>query len=226
MNHLYTVECQIFPTVFLNWNPVDSLVVERCSVEKAPSASYIHPWETAIAATKEPLRPKVVLESWNPICNTWANGPTEKGCITRWKKLGYQTRIKLIRCIDVGGSLNQTRLFVARTKSEYSNNWFWPSFPSKPLLRPMTNLLSPPGLKRHRYIQHPKSLIILDATKDIMPSHPQVLIKTEKGIRFLDTDKFYQGLGFSKSKSEMIDGGGLHDGQPLCIIGNIFPWFV
>ena len=28
---------------FLNRNPVDLLVVERCSVEKAPSASYIHP---------------------------------------------------------------------------------------------------------------------------------------------------------------------------------------
>ena len=195
-----------FPAKLLNQHPVDLLVIERCSVWKAPSSTHINTWEVAVERTKKERQPKVILESWNPIVNTWNNGPTEKGCITRWKAKGYETRVQFIKCTQVGGAVNQVRLFVARVKSEVQEHWVWPDLSSDSLHRPMANLLTPSGLSKTKYIKHPKGPIS-NATTDCMPAHPCALIRTDKGVRMLQVDEFSRGLGFSKYQSELVSGG-------------------
>jgi hypothetical protein len=159
-----------------------------------------------VERTKKERQPKVILESWNPIVNTWNNGPTEKGCVTRWKAKGYETRVQFIKCTQVGGAVNQVRLFVARVKSEVQEHWVWPDLSSDSLHRPMANLLTPSGLSKTKYIKHPKGPIS-NATTDCMPAHPCALIRTDKGVRMLQVDEFSRGLGFSKSQSELVSGG-------------------
>ena len=115
-----------FPTQLLTKHPVDLLVIERCSVSKAPRATYIYPWEDAVDGTGKHHQPKVVLESWDPSVNVWPHGPTDKGCITRWKARGYDSRIKFIKCTQVGGAVSQFRLFVARVRLDVRTHWHWP----------------------------------------------------------------------------------------------------
>ena len=98
------------PPSFLAINPVDLFVVE-CCFAKGPPKNVPH-WETAVENTKLTSRPKVVLENWDPRCNIWILGPTDKSCITRWSKMGYKTRTKLVSCTKVGGALEQFRLMV------------------------------------------------------------------------------------------------------------------
>ena len=109
-------------------HPVDLFVVECCSRSKPPAAGQSESWEDAIACTKVSVRPKVVLESWDVRCNTWAHGPTEKASITWWSQLGYATRIKFIRRINVGGSINRFRLLIARVTSSDVDKWEWPEY--------------------------------------------------------------------------------------------------
>ena len=91
----------IFPPKLLNQHQVDLLVIERCSVLRAPSSTHINTWEVAVGRTKKERQPKVILESWDPIVNTWNNEPTEKGCVTRWKSKGYETRVQFIKCNQI-----------------------------------------------------------------------------------------------------------------------------
>ena len=197
-----------FPARTLTHHPVDLLVVERSSVAKCPSVTYVNPWETAVKNTKSALRPIVILESWNSECSTWQYGPTTQAVITRWKELGYATRIKFVQCASVGGALCQSRILVARVLQPQVHRWFWPNIPANPPLRPMSNLLTPPGLVRCRYIRRPlNDPCIASAHSDPMPSRPGALIETDKGIRPLQTDEFCRGLGFLKSNIERIDGG-------------------
>ena len=63
-------------------NPVDLFVIECCSRYKPPPPNQPERWEVVVSKTKVDAWPKVVLESWDVRCNTWANGPTEKGSIT------------------------------------------------------------------------------------------------------------------------------------------------
>ena len=104
-------------------HPVDLFVVECCSRNKPPPPHQPERWELAVSKARRNLRPKVILESWNVKCNTWAHGPTEKGSITRWSDLGYTTRIKFVRCVDVGGAVDQFRLLVARVISTDIDKW-------------------------------------------------------------------------------------------------------
>ena len=107
---------------FLTAHPVDLFVVECCSFKRPPK--NVPHWEAAVDNTKQSSRPKVVLESWDPRCNTWIRGPTDKSCITRWSKLGYETRTKLVSCTKVGGALEQIRLIVAQVQNPTHQNGF------------------------------------------------------------------------------------------------------
>ena len=80
--HVYQSAPQ-FPQKILQKHQVDLLVIECCTRTKPPKANVPDSWEDAILNTKIQSRPKVVLESWGTICNTWPYGPTTKGCITR-----------------------------------------------------------------------------------------------------------------------------------------------
>ena len=192
------------PSRLLNKHPVDLLVVDRSGLKnQAPKAHYVFPWETSVNHTKLSNRPKVIVESWNPICNTWQHGPTEKGCITRWETLGYKTRMKIVDCTCVGGAIRQARLLVARVGKDHVDKWIWPSMDDHGKTRPMANLLTPPGLIRHQ-VKNPKGTVISDASTDPMPGFPGALIRTNDVVRALQVNEFNRGLGFSKSTAELV----------------------
>jgi len=194
-----------FPQRILWKHQVDLLVIECCTRTKPPKADVPFSWEDAISITKIQSRPKVVLESWGTICNTWAHGPTTKGCITRWEKLGYVTRIKFVSCTDIGGSLDQYRILIARVRNEDSAKWVWPSCSEdRTVRRPMHNLLTPVGLiAKNSYVSKAVG-IISEADTDPMPPFPGALIRTEKGVRKLKTNEYCRGLGYTKEESDDV----------------------
>ena len=152
----------------------------------------------AVLKARPSVRPKVILESWDVRCNTWAHGPTEKGSVTRWSELGYTTRIKFVRCVDVGGAVNQFRLFVARVISADIDKWNWPKYEELSQPRPMSNLLTPSGLIPSRaYFESPTE-IFADPSSDPMPPRIGATIKTDRGFRRIKPDEFCRGLGFTK----------------------------
>ena len=194
-----------FPIDVLWKHPVDLLVVECCSRTKPPrKGDDSEHWEKAVTKTRINCRPKVVLESWNIRCNTWNNSPTSKGSTTRCNKLGYNTRVKFVSCAEVGGSVEQYCIMIARVQTAHASKWSWPSTSENVPRRPMSNLLTPSGLIHERsYIDAPCG-IIFDASADPMPPHPGSMIRTDRGVRQLQTDKFGRGLGFLNSDSKLI----------------------
>ena len=189
--HVYQSAPQ-FPQKILRKHQVDLLVIECCTRTRPPQANVPDSWEVAVSNTRVELRPKVVLESWSTICNTWSNGPTAKGCITRWEKLGYVTRIKFVSCTDIGGSLNQYRIMIARVCNSDSAKWIWPSCSegSIPFRRPMHNLLTPVGLiAKESYVSTTTS-IVSDAKSDPMPPYSGALIRTKKGVQKLRNNEY------------------------------------
>ena len=98
----------------------------------------------------------------------------------------------------VGGAIAQVRLLVARVPEECSSVWSWGTYPPPPYHpRPMSNLLTPPGLiKSTSYC-----CLTLDspqATSDPMPCFPGAWIITEHGHRRLLLDECARGLGIPK----------------------------
>jgi len=61
--------------------------------------------------------PLWALESWRAASQLWAKGPSVKSCVTRWKALGYESFIKLVRGTDVGGAIHQTRVLIVRVQT-------------------------------------------------------------------------------------------------------------
>ena len=120
-------------------HPVDLFVIECCSQTAPPPPDHPEQWERAVSEAKVGVRPKVILECWNVRSNTWSNGPTEKASVTRWQQLGYTTRVKFVRCIDVGGAINQFRLLVARVISSDIHKWVWPQYQETTRARPMAD---------------------------------------------------------------------------------------
>ena len=130
--------------------------------------------------------------------------PTAKASVTRWSNLGFETRTMLLRGTDAGGAIRQTRVFMARVRKEVNHKWRWPIRPEEAPLRPMSNLLTPPGLvPRHKYLSRSVEGAVCART-DPMPGHPGALIRTEKGVRGLLLSEFCHGLGFPKSLSEHL----------------------
>ena len=164
-------------------HPVDLFVVECCSRKTPPAAHTPERWEAAVANAKPSVRPKVVLESWDAKCNTWAHGPTEKGSVTRWTELGYSTRIKFVRCIDIGGAVNQFRLLVARVISSDAEKWIWPEYEELLQARPMSNLLTPSSLVHPRHYFAKPTEIYLDPSSDPLPPCIGATIKTDRGFQ-------------------------------------------
>ena len=104
--------CPNFPSKLLNQHPVDLLVVERCSQLKSLAVGKRFSWESAVNKTHPTNRPQVVLESWLPISATWTRGPTDKCAVIRWCNLGFDTEIKILRGLDVGGATRHNRIMV------------------------------------------------------------------------------------------------------------------
>jgi hypothetical protein len=184
--------------------PVDLLVVERGTFHKPPSTLERSPWETLVINTTLPNRPKVVVEIWAPPAQLWNRGPMSKACVSRWVTHDYVTHCRLIKATSVGGAIQQDRLLIARVLKAYDGYWRWDTKDRAPeVIRPMGNLLTPPGLVNSRhYLQHPTPDQLPHALRDAMPSRLGSLVCTERGVRRLEPAETARGLGIPKADSD------------------------
>ena len=203
------------PTIFVGHNryrkdllekcPVDLLVVERGAFHQPPSTLERSPWESLVYNTTIPNRPKVVFELWAPSAQLWNRGPTSKACVSRWNTHDYTTHCRLIKATSVGGAIQQDRLLIARVRKTYDDSWQWDTQDQAPeVIRPMGNLLTPPGLVNHRqYVQHCSPTLLPNSLYDPMPGRVGSLVTTERGVRRLTTDETARGLGIPKADSHL-----------------------
>ena len=70
-----------------------------------------------------------------------------KGRTTVWEQLGYTTGCRTVQATDIGGAIRQEKLVMALVQREWNHAWKWGPQELQPdLSRPMSNLLTPPGL--------------------------------------------------------------------------------
>jgi hypothetical protein len=162
-------------------------------------------WEQMVVLTPLHLRPSLIIELWSDEAAVWTNGPSTKLSTTRWRTLKYQTHCQVITSTSVGGAIAQNRLTVVRVRDNSTINWAWAARDQDGPPRPMSNLLTPPGLLPWRsHQQHPPHHLtqIGKPLTDPMPwpkwssSGPWIL--TEKGYRTITHDELATGLGVTK----------------------------
>ena len=154
-------------------------------------------------------RPSVIVEVWPSNAQVWAKGPMVKQWLRRWDEWGFTSRCKLVRATSVGGAIRQNRLIVARVKHPWADDWEWDRIePDESVVRPMSNLLTPPGLLNRAggYTSKVERLDYPDSTIDPMPGSPGAWISTPQGIRRLLSPETARGLGFSKEEATPICG--------------------
>jgi hypothetical protein len=112
--------------------------------------------------------------------------------------MDHASRHKRASATDVGGALTQSRLLVARVKHEWSHSWMWSTEETETdAPRPMSNLLTPPGLIRaHQFVQGRCGDPI--AQFDPLPSHLGACANTKRGARRLMPKESGRGLGTPK----------------------------
>jgi hypothetical protein len=186
-----------FSANLLNTTPVDMLVVERGHLTQPTSSYSRESWEDLIKQTRPENRPKLVIESWPATSQSWRKGPMCKAVTTRWHDQGFASRCNLMCATRYGGAINQSRLIVVRVLMGSNLQWDWPAPEAgENVRRPMSNLLTPPGLLRVRHDPHIK--LGLDPLLEAMPCRPGVWIRSKRGARRLQPDEVARGLGLPK----------------------------
>jgi hypothetical protein len=95
-------------------------------------------------------------------------------------------RCRVINAVEVGGAINQERLLVARVHAFWNHLWTWGDLEAgEEVTRPMSNLLTPPGLVPRHLYDHRSQRVVPDAQVDPMPCYIGAWIQTEKGVRRL-----------------------------------------
>ena len=195
-----------YPKKLLQDLPVDLLFVERGHLSEPIKTFSLEPWEDLVYGTRPQDRPKVIVESWPNVAQTWTRGPVCKATITRWQEHGFATRCQLLQATRFGGAIRQSRFVVVRIRGDLCNHWNWPQ-PEKDseFVRPMSNLLTPPGLlraKTNKFVQTG-----IDPNSEPMPCRPGLWIKTRSGSRRLQPDEVLRGLGVPKEAAVDLDLG-------------------
>jgi hypothetical protein len=184
------------PTDLLRKNPVDLLTVEQGHLKSPPVKYSRTAWEDLIKRSPKDCRPRAVIETWPASAQMWRQGPVCKAHTTVWKEMGFVTRCHLINAAEVGGAIQQERLIVARVHAFWEHLWTWDRIEAgQEVLRPMSNLLTPPGLVPSRMYDRRSVLTVPHSRLDPMPSHLGAWVETEKGIRRLMPDETSKGLG-------------------------------
>jgi hypothetical protein len=178
---------------------VDLLVVERGYLHRPTSTYTRQPWEDLVGSTPPNKRPRVVLESRPANAQSWTKGPVSKPSTTWWQTMGYVSRCRHTGATHVGGAILQARLLVVRIQLQWSHLWVWATEETESNLpRPMSNLLTPPGLvPRNSYFKGLKGMP--DAATCPMPEQLGAFIQTEKGARRVTPEELTRGLGVPKS---------------------------
>ena len=185
-------------------NPVDLLVIERGHHSKASGIIRSETWEEMAGSTPTDKRPQIVLEAWRSDIQVWKYRPMCKPTVTRWLKLGYQSHCKFVNATAIGGAVDQDRALVIRVRSEEANansgEWKWDQWDHNlSVIRPMSNLLVPPGLvhRTPKWHSHP------------MPPKVGALIETDKGTRGLMAEEVARGLGVPKGAEKDLSTSSL-----------------
>jgi hypothetical protein len=190
-----------YPKDLLRKNPVDLLTVEQGHLKSPPVKYRRTPWEDLIGNSPKESRPKVVIETWSASAQMWRQGPVCKAHTTVWKEMGFTTRCRLINATEVGGAIHQERLIVARVHVFWEHLWTWDKIEAgQEVLRPMSNLLTPPGLVPVRMYDRRTDRTAPNSRLEPMPSHMGAWVETERGIRRLMPEETSKGLGAPKEE--------------------------
>ena len=118
--------------------------------------------------------------------------------------MGYSTHSRLIRATQVGGAIDQGRLLVVRCRKDVPA-WEWAKTEESETSRPMSNLLTPPGLVKPWVwkTQLPRDgLKISNPYQEPMPWKESggelPWIQMERGYRKLSAEEMGKGLGVGK----------------------------
>jgi hypothetical protein len=183
----------------LNKRPVDMLIVEPGTRQLPPTSYQRIPWEDLVSTTCLKKRPRLVLEMWSANAQMWSKGPLCKARATVWSDMEYHTRCRVVRATDIGGTICQDKLVVARVHKSWNHVWSWdPDKAASDTIRAMSNLLTPPGLVPQRSYDMQAKGDPPDARSQPMPSTVGAWIRTEKGIRQVSLEETSRGLGLPK----------------------------
>jgi hypothetical protein len=160
-----------YPTSLLADYPVDILAVD---VEPSGPLKTDGPSRLEQLISHATSKPLVVVESWPTSAAFWRKGPTCKAARTRWAELGYVSRFHTVSAEQIGGAITQRKLLVAHVRLDCGDGWDWPSHELLPeLVRPMSNLLTPPGLVPYSaYRTLPQGCLPKDPMTEAMPCAP------------------------------------------------------
>ena len=136
----------------LQRHPVDILVVEAGLKSQSHISQKGEHWELMIQSTEATKRPQLIVEAWAARAINWEYGPAGKASQIRWQKQGYATRMQRVDAQDLGGAIIQPRLLVVRILEP--RKWIWDTINPSSRRRPMSNLLTPPGLLYQRARQY------------------------------------------------------------------------
>lgn len=194
------------PKKLLKKHPVELLAVERGHWGRPGLGQDItREWRELILECLKERRPDTIVEMWPGSSTLWENGPLSKGSVKRWALLGYTSRGKLVSALEVGGAIDQTRLILIRTVRLDVATKDWPGTEERGHDRPMSNLLTPPGLvgrRRWRKTPIPKGTRVWDPQEHPMPwkDHVGVLpwVVGPYGVRRLTWEEIGKGLGLPK----------------------------
>jgi hypothetical protein len=98
--------CPVLPAVdrlpkdALSYAPVDLLVLVDLSPER------LHGWLIRVKNTK--VKPKLILEFWDPYWVLKETDPMAKRTVTKWSCEGYQTTCRTLNGLQVGGVVDRS----------------------------------------------------------------------------------------------------------------------
>lgn len=183
----------------LRQHPVDLLVVGRQHIDCQPQTYERDTWwERLVDQCPTEDRPKYIIETWNEQALMWNCSPMDKGTVTRWSRLGYDSRCNLVAATELGGAISQQTLLVVRTNTTSGLGWQWATFHPGPLPRSMQNLLLPDGLlPPWTWRQAPtKGTRIFEIT-DPMPYIWKPWIRGPRGTRQITIEELGKALGYA-----------------------------
>ncbi|CAJ1936816.1 unnamed protein product [Cylindrotheca closterium] len=200
----------------LDTHPVDLLVIEKGHYTRPSGGPKQEPWEDMVDSVPPKHRPKVIIESWRSDPTLWQYGPTSKPTTTRWREAGCNINCCTIKATSIGGAITQERLLVVRTRIDCQAQWTWDSLDrDMSVIRPMGNLLTPPGLIPRKSYSQSGSTHTPHSLHDPMPNQIGAWIQTEKGVPRLLKEEVARGLGIPKGYEAEVSHKSLQRTSPL-----------
>jgi hypothetical protein len=101
------------PWAALSYAPVDLLVLGDLSPE------HLQRW--LVRVMQIAVKPKLILEFWDPYWVLKETDPMAKLTVTNWSREGYQTTCRTLKGLQVGGVVDRSWLIVARIPTDALN---------------------------------------------------------------------------------------------------------